>query len=276
MHLQRLLGGHRALLEQEDMALYLPGVLREGPYPVAEIAAGQADTASADAAADLMAGELSAARLALLSDQNVLGSPFDPAMVHTGRLYPEGHTRLQRVLDGLGLDNARVFVGLRDPAETMVSAYAQRVMARGYAPFEQVFGDLDPCTLSWCDLALRLRDAPAVSEVICWRYEDYPRIARRILRAMLPPEVAAQMIVQSFEPEAPLSARAEAQMAEAHAGGAAPDAERARAVRDAFPSGPDHDPFRPFDAGLMADSGRYYAEDLEDLAGQQGVVLLSP
>ena len=81
MHLQRLLGGHRALLEQEDMALYLPGVLREGPYPVAEIAAGQADAASAAAAADLLAGELSAARLAILSDQNVLGSPFDPAMV---------------------------------------------------------------------------------------------------------------------------------------------------------------------------------------------------
>ena len=263
------------MLKAAGQAVFLPRELRR-ELSVAALAGGvyssnpEAHAAIREAFWDA-AGDAAGA---VLSDENILGSAHGPALRRTGKFYPDGHTRLHRVFTGLDLGEATVFLAIREPSGFLVSAYSQRISARGYTPFKKFLGPLDPCTLFWSELVERVRQVPGVAEVVVWRYEDYPRVARQVLRRMLPPDVAASIVLPGRRANPGLSTAAHAMMADLANQGEDVDSVRVRALRDAFPKGPDMPGLKAFPDELLIESARYYSEDLDDIAGLPDVTLL--
>lgn len=277
-HFQKMIRRQQRMLNKAGTAILLPRELRRGDIPMQRLARGhivQEHGALEDARAAFSASTADADH-ALLSDENILGSAHDVRFRRTATFYPEGHLRLHRVLTGLGLSGATVFLAIRDPAHFMVSAYSQRVTSRGFVPFEKFTGQLDVCTLFWSEFVERLARGPAVARVVVWRFEDYPRVTQEILRQMVPSEIAAAMVPRGRPSNLGLSAAAHVRIAELNGrpGGVTPA--EIRAVRDALPKGPAEPGFMPYEDGLLRESARYYAEDLADIASIPGVTLLEP
>lgn len=277
-HFQSMLRRQSRMLERAGTALLLPRDLRRGTIPAQQIAAGRfaQDADGLRGARAALRAALGGADHAFLSDENILGSAHDARFRRTSTFYPEGHLRLHRVLTGLGLAGATVFLAIRDPATFLVSAYSQRVTSRGFVPFETFAGTIDVCTLYWSEFVERLARGPAVGRVVVWRFEDYPRIAPRILREMFPPETAAAIVPPGRLRNTGLSAEAHRRIAERARAGDAVTAAEARALRDAHPKGDVSPGFMPFSDALLAESARYYAEDVADIAAIPGVTLVAP
>lgn len=272
-HFQKVLRRQSAMLATTaGIRLFLPSDLRGNGLAIAPLAAGKvADPASVKTA---FAAAAEGAVGLILSDENILGATFDREMRRQSRFYPDGHLRVARILDGLGLSDATLCLSVRDPAGYLVSSWSQQVTRRGYVPFDQFRGGLDACTLFWSELLERLAGVPGVARIVVWRFEDYPRIARAVFREILAPTVAAAMVAEGHPAQVGISAAAHAQMDEMHAAGREVDAARVRALRDAFPKGRQHDGYQPFAPEVLTESARYYAEDLDDVARMPGVTLL--
>ncbi len=279
-HLQQALGRARTALAARGVALFLPEDLRrDGLRLTGCIAAPREDGGHAAMIRNAFAEAARGARALLISEENILGTAHNPAMIAREQFYPEAQARLARLAALLPSGEVTMALALRDPAGFLVSAYSQRLLAGTIESFEDFRGGLDPASLSWADLVARLQGAMPQSRMLLWRYEDYPGIAGPALTAMLGEEAARQVQPGAGRAHQGLSAPAhEALMEEAAAlSSAGRDVARARvqALRRRFGRDKGHPPLALLDEAASARAAAAYAREVAQLAAQPGMRLLA-
>jgi len=277
-HLQLVLARRRGALSRHGTALFLPGNLRKDGLRLQNylsLAPGEAGEAEhgAQIRAALRNDACGAGRL-VLSEENVLGTLYGPALFREGGLYAKAAGRLSRLAALLPAGQVTVALSLRDPAGYLGSVYSQWLMSGRIMPFERFLGATDPASLRWSDLVARLAGALPEARFVLWRYEDYPGVAPEVLQEMLGDGAAlARHGISRAHPG--LSARAHAAiMAEHHilvAAGQDRACTRVKALRTAFPKGQEYPAFQPFDAPTLHRSATAYVHDQARLAALPGV-----
>ncbi|MCC5988048.1 MAG: hypothetical protein JJT95_10230 [Pararhodobacter sp.] len=279
-HLQLALGRARAALAGQGVAMFLPDDLRRNGLRLADCLSALPEDRSHNAVIrKALADAARGARLLLISEENILGSAHQPAMIREARLYPDAEARLARLRGLLPAGRVTITLAMRDPAGFLVSAYSQRLLSGRLEAFEHYRDGLDPAALSWHKLVARLRAAMPDAGLVLWAYEDYPAIAGQVLAAMLGRGGARHVRPGPGRAHPGLSAAAHAAlMAEAPAlADAGPEAvqARARALRRQFDRAGGHAPMTPLDEATRNRAAVAYAQEIARLAAEPGVRLLA-
>ena len=177
------------------------------------------------------------------------------------------------LLAATGWRGVGLYLGVRDPAGFLASAYTQWLMSGRTGDFAAYLDGADPAGLAWSELATRLLAVPGVAGLTVWRYEDYPAVLPRVLARMLPEGLDAGIrpLPQVVHPG--LSAAAHAAVMAELAAGASPEG-LARRLRAAYPKSDGQPGYQPFDAATRAASATAYAADLARLARLPGATVL--
>lgn len=215
----------------------------------------------------------------VISEENILGVSHDRRMLRDGVLYPDAAPRLDQALRSFRARGVDLFLGVRDPADFVVSAYGQFLMAGGRADFDAFRNGADVARLRWAELATRLLAVPGVRGCTLWRYEDYPSCLPQIVAAMLPGGQGAAISALEERMQPGFSARAHALLRAWQSGELAPPegatlAGLAAEARARFPKGEDEPGLAPFPPEVRARSARAYAADLACLARLPGARLI--
>ncbi|WP_162784689.1 hypothetical protein [Paracoccus suum] len=127
----------------------------------------------------------------VISDENLIGEIRRGSLVDgEGTIYPQAARRLESLLDILGRKPDQIFLGLREPASFVTSAFGMWMRAGEGVLIEDFLGDADPRRIRWADLARRLGTLPGQPHLTVWRFEDYPRIRNRVVAALVGEEAA--------------------------------------------------------------------------------------
>ena len=281
-HLQHSVGNVTDLLAMEGVQFFGPQSLRargrrlearfDLPFnPRREVA----DTRPAQVVLDEM---LQGGERLVFSEENFIGVLFDresdgpPHRIATP-LYPHASVRLAALARRIAPDGIDLYLGLRDPAGFLNSAYGQALLAEHVVP-EGRFRTQNPLSgIDWAELVARLRDTPGIGRITVWRHEDYAALFPRILTEMLgAPARHVTPIRRSVNPG--LSERAVRETLDRwQAGETGPIAHAARA---AHPVGPDQPAYRLYGEEDAALSRAFYDEQLRLIAQMDGVTLLRP
>ncbi|MEP2718415.1 hypothetical protein [Pseudophaeobacter sp.] len=144
---------------------------------MAALQEGNATPESRDILWDAILEEEQADRV-LLSNANFFGSQRQA--IDGSQFYPEAETRLLALQQLFGQDQIELFIGLRNPA-TILPVLLENANPQRKA---QVLDKLDPYSLRWSDLLIRLREAVPQVAISTWCFEDMPLIWGQILRDM--------------------------------------------------------------------------------------------
>lgn len=278
-HLQLCLQRAESALSAHGVAVFTPRRLRAPDLLLQDyVTRPPEDEGRAEHGARLRAAFATGARRLVISEENILGNAHAQELMQSAQFYPRAEQVVPRVLELLPPGPRVLALAVREPASFIVSAYSQRLMSGASDSFDQFLNGLNPLSLSWFDLVVRLRRAAPFAQIIVWRYEDYPAIAPSVLAELLGPQPAAAVQMEASVEHPGLSAQAHlAVMAEAETLRALdPDTARARirALRDLHPKGPDAAPFDPFLPSFKARAAQAYHEDVARLAEMRGVRLL--
>ena len=271
-HLQQTLQANAAEIAHAGVTCLCPPDLRGGAVRLGFIASGAGAPEGARAA---LGGLLARSESVLISEENILGTAHDPEIPRHGRFYPQAEARLSHVIEAAGMEPARLMLAVRDPADFLVSAYGQRLLAGTIEPFGAYLRGCDPAALRWSELVERLCAVAGVSGCTLWRYEDWPAVAPDVLAAMLPATLAATIKVAPAVSNPGLSQRAQRWVLRRHARGEA-GPETARVARRKFPKSVTEPAFQPLGEDTRTRSAAAYARDLAALSRISGVSLIAP
>lgn len=211
-------------------------------------------------------------RRLVVSEENTLGPMFQDALF--GAVYPNADLKVEKLVAAFAPWPVRLFVGLRDPAGWMASAYRHRLFNGGCPPFAEVAAGHDPAELRWSHLLERLRRVPGVGDIYVWRQEDYPRVAVPVLRRMVGWKLGPQMEVPRQEVNVGLSQAAVDWLI---AQGPSDDPRAAaREARQKFPVTDTASRFDPWPEAVKTASRAAYRADIGRIAQMEGVTLLRP
>lgn len=287
-HLQATLRSGDAALAAAGVRLLDPPRLRR-PFGLEQIVRQGAAAPGAAALARMLAGapELAPDRApdrvpelapapapgrVLLSDENLAGPALQDRA--PGILYPLAEARLAAFLGAGGVADVTLALAVRAPADWLVSAWSQRLLAGHYQPFEVFARGHDPARLRWAELLGRLLAVPGVAGCILWRFEAYPAVLPRVLDRL------AGLRDGMSPPGAPanpgLSARAAAAIAADPGGDREDRRRRAAAAQRRFPKSLAHPAPAPFAPAVLAAAAAAHAGDLAACAALPGVEMLAP
>ncbi|NYS26793.1 hypothetical protein HUK65_17645 [Rhodobacteraceae bacterium 2376] len=224
-----------------------------------------------------LAQEAAAGRALLLSEENLIGTTRPGSIGRGAQLYPLAGDRLDRLLRGLQVQEAQLYLAVRSPLPFLVSAFGQQLMAGKLTDFDSYCAGVDPLALRWSELVARLVAVPRVAGITLWRHEDHAAVLPDVLARMFGPQTAATLRLPDRATHAGPSARAiDAAMATLRADpGAAPRKVMRQAMKR-WPKSADHPGPMPFDAATLAGATAAYGADLAGLVGVQGVTVLDP
>ena len=276
-HLQRSLNKARASLAAYGASFYGPEQLR-GPRQTLidrfglDVDGARAQNKSSLTRAEQMDAMLGDARRLILSDENFIGTLQTKAGVMPVPLYPRAPERVAALAHATGLPQIDIFLGVRDPASFLTSAYSQLLMAGDGLAFDHYLTKNPIVNVYWPGLVARLVALPCVGRVVVWRQEDYttvfPQICAELIGTPMPIRPLAGVAHRG------LSAQAVEAALETFARTGARGA--GKTARETFPINQIYPQFAPFDAGTLAASTTEYAAQLSDIAALDGVTLLRP
>ncbi|MGY6534891.1 MAG: hypothetical protein ACXIVG_06050 [Pararhodobacter sp.] len=277
-HLQLALERSRDDLASHGIVLLLPEALRRHGLRLGDFLSIQPEDRSHGTAIRQAIAQVSrGVECLLISEENILGNAHQPAMIRQARLYPDAQSRLARLRTVLPDAPVTLAMGMRNPADFLVSAYSQRLMSGRLEPFEAFRAGLNPASLSWFDLVCRLRAALPNADSVLWTQEDYPRNAPAVLSALLGPQAGATVRLGAGRAHPGLTGPAHAALM-AEAAVLAPQGEeavrnRVRALRQKYALNKGNPPMALLDATTMALSAAAFAADLRQIAALPGVVM---
>jgi hypothetical protein len=273
-HLQRSIEAREAALARRGVLYMGPRHLRQAGLRLGQVIEGGLPPVEwrRRIGRDVI-GLFAAADTLVVSDENILGSAHDPRILSDGVLYPDAAARLDQALRSFRAGGVELFLGVRDPAGFVVSAYGQFLLAGGRADFHAFLNGADIARLRWTELAARLLAVPGVRGCTLWRYEDYPACLPQIMAAMLPGGQGAGVTALEERMQPGFSARAHALLRAWQAEGVAPpkDTTLAAQARARFPKASDEPSFSPF----LERSAAAYGADIVRLAGLPGLNMIS-
>lgn len=213
----------------------------------------------------------------LLSDENIIGGTkrhrlFGP----NGQIYPDAGPRLRLLTRLLGNRPVVAALSVRDPARFHMSAFSLQVSQGFELDPDQYMSGRDPAAVDWTGLARRILAVPGVTRLIMWRYEDYRSLRPRILDALLPAGLSAQVP----DPR-PANVGISQPAYDWLVARAMKDSDTdlrilVRRARSRFPRQDGHPALDMLCADDYERSARNYALDVDRLRGLPGVELLEP
>ncbi|MEO0358032.1 MAG: hypothetical protein AAF386_07015 [Pseudomonadota bacterium] len=122
----------------------------------------------------------------LMSEENFMGLIInqDGRLAHD-TLYPNGARRLINVSRRLAHHRVHLALAVRNPADLLVSAYAQALLAGHYRTWDDFVAGLDPAKLTWSDLIAPIAKAGTFDTITVWQFENYPKIVPDVLTCLL-------------------------------------------------------------------------------------------
>ena len=208
----------------------------------------------------------SAGRL-VLSEENFIGELHlaeGPPMLTR---YPEAGDRIGALAEAMDCGGLEVFIGLRNPAAYLNSAYCQMLLGGQVMPMDQFKAKNPLDAVDWLDLVRRIRQAPGVRHLTVWRQEDYGQIFDQVITSLTGLTGVVEPVRERIHVS--LSTHAVAALLDG-------SDQRPRDLRDALPVGPDHPPFDGMRVDEHASAAAAYAAQIEGIARLDGVTLLEP
>jgi len=114
----------------------------------------------------------------VLSSENLMGLPH--RILENGTFYRLAPKRLAAMADLMAGDEMELFMGIRNPATFLPASFA-KVEGRTFLEF---LSGVDPLTIRWSEVILRIREAVPDMPITVWCNEDTPLIWGQILREM--------------------------------------------------------------------------------------------
>lgn len=277
-HLQQSLKVAQDALQAGGVFLADPSMLRdEGPIPLAQALAEGPGRAGDKASREALARLRDACPHLLISEENILGGTARGKLFSSrGLIYPFAVRRVRQVIALAGGGPATLFLGLRDPASFLVSAFALQLSFGNEIVLSDYLGGRNPARLGWAGLVRRLAEIPEVARLVVWRYEDYAALRPQILARMLPQDLARAVpdpapANESLTQPGYLWFRRQA-MADS-------DADLRILVQRArrrFPRSAGHPPLRLLGEAVHARSQAFYAAEIQRLRALPKVEFLEP
>ncbi len=210
----------------------------------------------------------------LLSEENFIGGFDAPDIDGAPGFYAAAERRVTALVHQVHDIRLRLFLGIRDPANFLTSAYSQSLLSGRIATPRQFRADYPLAAVDWADLVARLRAVPGVRNVYVWRFEDHAEIAPLVLRRMMPGPVGRHVGLIDGRVNVALSGRALADVLARHKAGETGGL--ADLARRAFPVGPRQPRLTIFDTKANAFSLIRYADQLARIEAIDGVTILRP
>lgn len=197
----------------------------------------------------------------IISDENILGLMGDNFRGQDAFAGPylAGIPRLSALINLIGAMRVRVFLCIRHPAEYFASCYRYRLQTEGFVTWDEFAAGRHLRELRWLPLVRAIRDLPEVSQVILWRYEDYPTVLPKVLGEMLG-DLCPDRIADLDPVNVGLSLRGV----------------QRRYKRAGLPRTFRGDRFTPFGPEANGRATRRYARELRRLSGLERVTVLRP
>ena len=271
-HLQKALLAHRDALSSFGCCYLGPDALRKRN---ARAALGQGKPANI---VNRMLGQASqTGQRVLLSDENILGRPHPPFIADGECLYPHAEARVGAFLSGYGIGQVTLALSLRDPLGFLVSAHGHQAMAGRPTLFEDFVNGVAPLALRWSDMIARLLQCTEVTRIILWRFEDYPRIAPKVVSELAGNTHAGAILAADIAPRLTgISAQALQNAQVALADDPARDPKRTvRQHMRRYPKSAQYPALQPFSPACVAHSRGQYDRDWDQLATWPRVTCLT-
>ncbi len=276
-HLQRSFQVQQAALIENGVRYYGPESLRRPERGIADIFGldfykrKPAPTRSTSDQVEFMFKD---GHRLILSDENFVGVLHDRSGRILAPLYPRAAPRVLALSKALDLGPIDVFVGVRDPASFLTSAYGQALLGGKKIGFSEYLA-MNPVTqIYWPGLIARLRSMPDVGRIFVWRQEDYQNVFHDICAQMMGD--AVDMRIMPY-PERLHPGLSEAAVAHILSQGETVDSRKISAhARASFPIGDANPAFAPFTATDIAASASDYDHQLGEIDRIAGVTILRP
>ncbi len=215
----------------------------------------------------------SAQRL-VLSEENYIGVLNSPRPKTVKLRYPEAATRVNALARAMDAGQIDVFLGIRNPATFLASAYSQMLLGGRLMTFDQ-FLELSPInSVNWFSLVKRFSRAAGVRSVTVWQYEDYEALFYQICSAMVGAD-AADVVKPINERVHPGFSRAAVDHILSQKG-ADDAAALTQAARSQYPTGKEYAAFDGFNAADHARAAEVYAKQIAGIQALPKVTLLQP
>ncbi len=270
-HLQQLFYQYADKIQSRGTSFVGPRHLRRAGQSL-KAALGAAPGQDRDA---VLSQRLGDARGLLVSEENALGMIIAPdgQLAHK-RLYPTAPHRLTTLAKGLKPHRLHLAVGLRNPADLLVSAYAQALMAGNYRSWEDFIGDVDPVAMEWSGILERLAQSGHFASIVVWRYEDYHAVFHDVVAHLLGPDHPIGPVNLNRKSHEGLSGAAVDACARWYA-----DGHRGRlgtVAREDFPISDSTPRFSPWSDTVQDTVAQGYADDMARLETIPGITVLKP
>lgn len=212
----------------------------------------------------------------VISEENFTGEIHRHLLVgRDGAAYPQAVARLEALLHILGRKPDQIFLGVREPASFITSAFGMWMRAGQGVLIDHFLGGADPCQIRWADLGRRLRALPGRPELTVWRFEDYPRIRNSVIEAMVGAEAAPLVGTSPRKLVGWSQAAYDSFIDSVHnADGSVPLRALADAALRAYPRGPERPGFQVLAPDVLARCAAGYDADVAELTAQPGVRLI--
>jgi hypothetical protein len=210
----------------------------------------------------------------LLSEENFIGASDAPGPDGKIGHYAAAEHRVAALVGQIDNVRLRLFLGIRDPADFLTSAYSQFLLTGRIATSRRFRREHPLAAVDWADLVVRLRAVRGVRHLYIWRYEDHADVAPLVLTRMMPGPAGRQITLIPRRINAGLSANALADLMARHKAGE--NGNLAEAARRAFPVGRRHPRIDIFDTEDQTQSAAAYTSQVARIAAMPGVTLLRP
>lgn len=275
-HLQRSFKKNQDLLDEYGFTYINPKQCREALFPITLKLRDGGDEASLQKHTEMVFhGAANGNPNLIISDENMIGH-LDQ-LINKNLIYPWSHFRLARFFRLLPTHEFEMFVGLRNLATYLPSAYVENLLHAKYQTFESFMNHSNPWDFSWATMMRRFGNMSAGRKFNVWQYEDYGSIKSEIVSQMTTPALAHRFEFINKYPRPILSHAAVDYFAKArNSGRTERSIEILQEAGELFPIGEQHPAFQPFSQQDIEKATEKYIQDIRMIAKMDHVRLVAP
>jgi len=275
-HLQKVLKHNQKLLVEDGIAAYGPWYLRMKGRSLRSMFGlhGASITTPRRSPQDQLAFLAKGAKRLVLSEENFVGTLSGPEGRVSFPLYASATDKLTEFVETVAPVKVELFLGVRNPAAFMASAYSQTLMGGAHIGPRTFRARNDWRSVDWADYVTRLRAISGVAGIYVWRQEDYDATLRLIMRRMLRWSTGGKIEQVQGRAHQGLSAAAVRQtLAWAQEGRTEKLAGTARSL---YPIDEKNKAFKLYAASTLAASEAIYGAQMAQIEAMDGVTVLHP
>jgi len=275
-HLQKTLWNNREMLSADGIRIFNPGYLRiPGRSLPSMFGLSWSNTAPPRRDAQEQLAFLAKGHKRLVfTEENFVGVLANKKGEINLPLYPSAVKRITELTRAWAPIKPQIFLGIRNPASFLASAYSQVLMGRSHVGPRAFRLRNDWALIDWADYVAAIRGIETVGDIFVWRQEDYETSQRLILRRMLRWKVGGKVDILPGRIHQGLSVNAVRQTLEwAKDKKEGPLAGTARGMHPISEANP---AFQLYADRVFAEAKAGYDAQVERINAMEGVTVLHP